>query len=597
MCQPRKWWIGLLPLLALWLMLNRLETDRIETELAGRADAALAQVAGEPGFSVAIGRDVSLNGWIFDEATRPAALAAAASAPGVRRIADGLSEPPAEDPFLWRASRNGGVVILSGATPSPGARASIVAAAQAALPGARIIDQMSYFSGAPKNFPAQARAALLALAHLSAGEAQLRGGELSLSGQAANIEEHLAALAQARQLPEGMELAKAVLLPPETAVFSFVAENDGKSLSLEGYIGSEAERSGLLAEARQLFPDLALNDQLKIFSGAPARSAVTAAFALRALAQLKSGAVTLQGNVTTLAGQARAGMDALSVIGAIGAAPGMTLDAKAVTPGDAPADVMAAEKSESALILTGFYGDDETHEKILATAREKFAGLTVTDDMRRGAGAPKAYLTAALDGLEQLARLHIGKFTLRDRAASLSGDAGRAEMAEEVKTGFIAAMPDGYSVETGVTGAARETPPPPPPEPAAVVAPPAPPAPPAPDAAVAALDGQVCQKKLMNVVRATPIRFDYRRAELKRESSAVVEVLAALARQCPAVAFDVAGHSDDYVHGWRNSNLSRRRAEAVAAALVAAGIDPHRLTPEDRVAEPAKNDGVEFNVK
>src|SRR5208282_1951025 len=109
---PRKWWIGLLPLLALWLMLNRLETDRIETQLAGRADAALAQVAGEPGFSVAIGRDVSLNGWIFDEAMRPAALAAAASAPGVRRVADGLSEPPVENPFLWRASRDAGVVIL-----------------------------------------------------------------------------------------------------------------------------------------------------------------------------------------------------------------------------------------------------------------------------------------------------------------------------------------------------------------------------------------------------------------------------------------------------------------------------------------------------
>ncbi|MGO9944624.1 MAG: OmpA family protein [Rhodoblastus sp.] len=582
MCQPRKWWIGLLPLLALWLLLNRAETNRIERELAGLADAALAQVAGEPGFSVAAGRDVSLNGWVFDEATRAAALAAAASAPGVRRVEDGLSEPPAENPYLWRASRDGDVVILSGATPSPDARASIAEAAREALPRARIIDQTSYFSGAPKNFPALAQAALLVLAHLSAGEAQLRDGQLSLSGHAANIEEHLAALAQARQLPDGMGLAKAELLPPETATFSFVAENDGKSLSLEGYIGSEAERSGLLAEARKLFPDLALNDQLKIFSGAPARSAVTAAYALRALAQLKSGAVTLQGDVASLAGQARAGMDALSVAEAIGVAPGMTLDAKAVTPGDAPADVMAAEKTETALILTGFYGDDDTHEKVLATAREKFAGLAVTDNMRRGARAPKAYLTAALDGLEQLARLHVGKFTLRDRAASLSGDAGRAELAEEVKTGFIAAMPEGYSVETGVTGAARETPPP---APAAVVAP------------VAAPDGQACQKKLTDVVRATPIRFDYRRAELKREASAVVEALAAAASQCPAVAFEVAGHSDDFIHDWRNLNLSRRRAEAVAAALVAAGIDPHRLTPVDRLSERAKNDGVEFNTK
>jgi OmpA-OmpF porin, OOP family len=594
MCQPRKWWFGLLPLLALWLMLNRLETDRIETELAGRADAALALVAGEPGFSVTMGRDVSVNGWIFDEAARRAALAAVASAPGVRRVEDGLSEPPAENPFLWRASRDGGVVILSGATPSPGARASIVAAAQEALPRARIIDQMSYFSGAAKNFPAQAQAALLVLAHLSAGEAQLRGGELTLSGHAASMEEHLAALAQARQLPEGTELVKAELLPPEVTAFSFVAESDGKTLNLVGNVGSGEERAGLLVQAKKLFPDSAMIDDLQIVSGTPAKSAVNAAYALRALAQLRSGAVTLNNNVAVLSGQAKAGKDASSVAEAIGIAQGITLDATAVTPGDAAVDAMAAEKTEEALILTGFYGDDETHEKILAAAKEKFAGLAVTDDMRRGAGEPKAFLAAALDGLQQLARLHVGKFTLRDRAASLRGDAGTAEMAEEVKTGFIAAMPEGFSVDTGVTGAARETPPP---APAASPSPPVLPAPAAPPAVADAPNPQICQKKLMDVVHTSPIRFDYRRTELNRASSAVVEVLAGVARQCPTVAFGVAGHSDDFVQEWRNRDLSRRRAEAIAAALVAGGIDPHRLTPEDRVADEAKNAGVEFNVK
>ncbi len=119
MCQPGKWWIGLLPLLALWLIMNWTETSRIESDVAAQADAALAQVTGEHGFSIAAGRDVSLNGWIFNEAMRPAALAAAADARGVRQVEDGLSEPPPRDPYIWRAALADGLLTLSGGASSP----------------------------------------------------------------------------------------------------------------------------------------------------------------------------------------------------------------------------------------------------------------------------------------------------------------------------------------------------------------------------------------------------------------------------------------------------------------------------------------------
>jgi outer membrane protein OmpA-like peptidoglycan-associated protein len=599
MCQPGKWWIGLLPLLALWVMLNRLETDRIEADVAGRADIALAEVSGEQGFSVAAGRDVNLEGWIFSEAQRSEALAAAGAAPGVRGVADGLSEPPAQDPYLWRATREGGVVILSGAAPSPIERAAVVAAASEAMPRARIVDQMSYFSGASKNFTARARLALEVLAHLSTGVAQWRGGELILSGQASNNAGYQAAVALAQRPVEGATSVKADLSPPETGALAFEAERDGHSLTLAGVVGSQAEHAALLAEAAKLFPDLALVDRLRITPGTPARFGLNAAYALHALAQLQSGKASLIDNVATLSGQARAGMDAMSVVAAIGGAQGVTLDAKGVRAGESPIDAMAAEKTEKALILSGFYADDEAHEKIIGAARAHFPGLAVTDEMQRGAGTGKSFLAAALGGIEQLARLRVGKFSLHDDAASLGGDAGRAETAEAVKTAFIAAMPDGFSVETNVTGAEREPPPP-----AAREAPPSasreePPAvarkPPA------ALDPQDCRNRLMEEVRATPLRFVYRSARLKPESAAVVEALASVARNCPAAAFEVIGTAEDFIHKQYNLNLGRRRAETVAAALAAAGIDARRLIPrkadEERDEERAKVGGVEFIVK
>jgi outer membrane protein OmpA-like peptidoglycan-associated protein len=358
-------------------------------------------------------------------------------------------------------------------------------AAKEAMPKARIVDQMSYFSGAAKNFSTQARGALEVLAHLSGGVAQLRGGALILSGQAASVAEYRAAVALANRPPVGVTSVKADLSPPEAGALAFEAEKDADSVDAKG------------AE-------------------------------------------------------------------------------------EAPAEAFAAEKTEKTLVLKGLYADDAAHEKILDAARAYFPGLAVTDEMRRGAGTTKSMAAAALGGLEQLARLHFGVFGLHDRSASLSGDAGRAETAEEVKTAFIAAMPDGFSVETHVTGAVRESPP-------------------APRQAPAALDPRACQDRLMETVRATPLRFVYRSARLKPESAAVVDALADVARTCPAADFEVIGTAEDFIHKPYNRNLARRRAGTVIAALAAAGTDARRFNPrkpdEVRDEQRAKIGGVEFIVK
>jgi outer membrane protein OmpA-like peptidoglycan-associated protein len=328
--------------------------------------------------------------------------------------------------------------------------------------------------------------------------AQLRGGELILSGQAASVAEYRAAVALANGPPEGVTSVKADLSPPEPGALAAEAEKEADSL-----------------------------------------------------------------------------------------------DAKSA--GQAPAEAFAAERSEKALVLKGFYADDAAHEKILDAARTHFPGLVVTDEMRRGAGAAKS-MAAALGGLEQLARLHVGAFGLHGQSASLSGDAGSAETAEEVKTAFIAVMPDGFSVETHVTGAVRESPPASRQAPAASSQAPA-----ASSQAPAALDPQDCQNRLMDTIRATPLRFVYRSARLTPESAAVVDALAAVARNCPAAAFEVIGTAEDFIHKPYNRNLARRRAGTVIAALAAAGIDARRFNPrkadEERDEQRAKIGGVEFIVK
>jgi outer membrane protein OmpA-like peptidoglycan-associated protein len=112
------------------------------------------------------------------------------------------------------------------------------------------------------------------------------------------------------------------------------------------------------------------------------------------------------------------------------------------------------------------------------------------------------------------------------------------------------------------------------------------------------IDARTCHDQLRAVLLATPIRFEYARAEISPDSIPVLESAAVIARRCPAVAFDVAGH-------WRNAHLALGRAESVIAWLARAGIDRARLTaraagesaPGDPQEDPETNRHIEFKLK
>src|SRR5262245_44003405 len=43
MHQPGKWWVGLLPIAALWVLANGVRTESVEADVASRAQAILAE--------------------------------------------------------------------------------------------------------------------------------------------------------------------------------------------------------------------------------------------------------------------------------------------------------------------------------------------------------------------------------------------------------------------------------------------------------------------------------------------------------------------------------------------------------------------------
>lgn len=76
------------------------------------------------------------------------------------------------------------------------------------------------------------------------------------------------------------------------------------------------------------------------------------------------------------------------------------------------------------------------------------------------------------------------------------------------------------------------------------------------------------------------VLFDFDEHELKPESEAVLARLVELAELTAGAPIAIVGHTDGRGSAERNQDLSERRAQAVADALQAAGVEPARVSAE-----------------
>ena len=317
-----RWLWGLAPLALLWAAGNVVLGDRIEQDVGRRAAAVASTVAGSvpaarPITARVVGRDVIISGEALSADGASKAMAQLRSEFGVRRALGGLSQVVAQKPYSWSAAREPHSVVLNGFVPDEASATANVAAASAALPGLRIDDRQSLAYGAPDGFSEMTRALLAELPRLQAGKLALDDGRFCIEGQATTPDAFLALEAASVAMAQrGFKSVDCTLRPPVVAPYRLSVEHgaDG-AVSVSGFYPSVAMRERIVELARAAFPNaLAFTTDLKPALGEPGAFGVKLSRAIADLQRLRNGKAELIGDAYVLVGQGPDSHDACQAL-------------------------------------------------------------------------------------------------------------------------------------------------------------------------------------------------------------------------------------------------------------------------------------------
>ena len=447
MCQPKKWWIGLLPLALLWLVATWVSTPKIETVLGQCAAAAIKDMPLEKAAAEVQGRDVAVHGLSFSPDTGgKAAKAAAQCGDGMRRgVTDATALVPEAKPYAWSATRDGSKIALAGNVPNPQMRASINAAAKKAFDGAEVTDTMTYARGAPGCFSATADFGFKELAALAKGSVALAGDQISVAGEPRDFAGYDAAVAALKTPPEGCTVKGAeAILPPEVKPYTWSATRNGNSVTLGGFVPGADVRARMVEAAKAALPGAVVTDTMRVARGAPAVLAAGAAYGLGQLAKLGDGAVSLTGDSLSVSGEAASPAMFAALAEAVAKAPaGLVVTPSAVRPSAVAPFTWSVTRGADAVTLSGFAPSPGAQARIAAAAKAAFPGMTIADSTGIARGAPGGIEAVAAYAMAGVAGLASGTAGIVDSAFSISGDAPTPE-AYAASTEALKARPDGF---------------------------------------------------------------------------------------------------------------------------------------------------------
>ena len=203
------------------------------------------------------------------------------------------------------------------------------------------------------------------------------------------------------------------------------ATRSGSSLRLRGSVPSEDDHRTVLGMVKAHFPDLEVEDRLKVASGVPNKEQWLGAvsFGLKQLAHLKQGSARLLGVGLKVEGEARSPEDYTDVKKALtGSLPtGLNIMSDNVRPPIADPFIFTADLGPGKVTLAGSVPSEEARGRLRELSRQLFLRPTLDDQLQPASGAPKDWDSAVTAALRALSLLVSGKIALSGLAVTIEG--------------------------------------------------------------------------------------------------------------------------------------------------------------------------------
>ncbi len=300
MYQPSKWWLGLAFPAILWGAANVLTDTKVEQDLTTKALAAFSWAK-----PVVSGRDATISGIAPSEDSKAKALTAIDAIPGVRMVkSKGLEVLAEAKPYKWQAIRDGNKVTLTGYYPDGKTHQDILDSTKKTLPNAQIIDEMKLARGVPAGFAGAVAFGLGQLANLTSGTASLDDLKYSITGAAPTSAIYTSEIAKVKALPQGLTLGTAAISPPVQKPYSWSALREGNSVTLSGFVPSDAVRNKNIDAVKASIAGVSVTDKQVIAGGEPAGFENMASYGIAQLGKLLKGTASLDDKAYSLIGEA-----------------------------------------------------------------------------------------------------------------------------------------------------------------------------------------------------------------------------------------------------------------------------------------------------
>src|SRR5215475_4652591 len=227
----------------------------------------------------------------------------------------------------------------------------------------------------------------------------------------------------ASPVADAVKVAETNEVLPSDYVWS--ATRIGSGLRLRGEVPSEEDRRTVLGMVKAHFPDLEVEDRLKIAAGGPPKEQWLGAvsFGLKQLSHLKRGSARLYNVTLKVDGEARSAADYAEVKKALsGPLPtGLNIAAESVRPPVADPFVFVADLGANELSLWGSVPSENARQNVRELSRQLFERPGLDDRLELASGAPKNWNEAVAASLRALSRLDSGKISLSGLAVTIEG--------------------------------------------------------------------------------------------------------------------------------------------------------------------------------